>query len=95
MVQRSPGRKSPQLPCKHNALQNAVIDDNPNSRAFPEEDFYWEGAYMVFTAAYLLRRGYCCRSGCRHCPYGFGPEGLKNETLKNEALKKQGEENSR
>ncbi|HEX8291929.1 MAG TPA: DUF5522 domain-containing protein [Pyrinomonadaceae bacterium] len=33
-------------------------------------DFYREGAYVVFTAAYLLRRGYCCESGCRHCPYG-------------------------
>ena len=25
--------------------------------------------YQVFTAAYLLDRGYCCGSGCRHCPY--------------------------
>ena len=32
-------------------------------------DFYWEGPYLVFTAQYLLRRGYCCNSGCRHCPY--------------------------
>jgi hypothetical protein len=23
----------------------------------------------VFTAAYLARRGHCCGSGCRHCPY--------------------------
>ena len=23
----------------------------------------------VFTAAFLERRGYCCDSGCRHCPY--------------------------
>lgn len=37
------------------------------------EDFYREGGYVVFTAAYLLRRGYCCGSGCRHCPYGEGP----------------------
>ena len=34
-------------------------------------DFYREGAYVVFTAAYHLRRGYCCESGCRHCPYGY------------------------
>lgn len=33
------------------------------------EDFYREGADVVFTAAYHLRRGYCCESGCRHCPY--------------------------
>jgi hypothetical protein len=38
------------------------------------EDFYWEGAAMVFTAQFHLRRGYCCQSGCRHCPYGFNRE---------------------
>ncbi len=25
----------------------------------------------VFTASFLARRGYCCSSGCRHCPYVF------------------------
>jgi hypothetical protein len=25
---------------------------------------------FVLTAAYLLARGRCCQSGCRHCPYG-------------------------
>ncbi|OWY23828.1 hypothetical protein C7N43_39100 [Sphingobacteriales bacterium UPWRP_1] len=25
----------------------------------------------VFTHHYLLKRGYCCQNGCRHCPYGF------------------------
>jgi hypothetical protein len=23
----------------------------------------------VFTAAFLVERGTCCDSGCRHCPY--------------------------
>lgn len=32
-------------------------------------DFYRENGRMVFTAAYHLRRGYCCGSHCRHCPY--------------------------
>jgi hypothetical protein len=32
-------------------------------------DFYFHNGLMVFTAAYHLRRGYCCGSGCRHCPY--------------------------
>jgi hypothetical protein len=32
-------------------------------------DFYFDGGLMVFTADYHLRRGYCCGSGCRHCPY--------------------------
>jgi hypothetical protein len=35
------------------------------------EDFYREGPYIVFTAKYLLKRGYCCESGCRHCPYDY------------------------
>jgi hypothetical protein len=44
-------------------------------------DFYREGAYVVFTKAYHLRRGYCCESGCRHCPYGAesGPERFHEE----------------
>jgi len=33
------------------------------------EDYYCEGPAIVFTARFLLRRGYCCESGCRHCPY--------------------------
>ena len=37
-----------------------------------DEDSYFEGPYLVFTEAYHLKRGYCCQSGCRHCPYGFG-----------------------
>jgi hypothetical protein len=32
-------------------------------------DAYQQGPYIVFTAQYHLRRGYCCNSGCRHCPY--------------------------
>jgi hypothetical protein len=23
----------------------------------------------VFTAGFLAKRGYCCDSGCRHCPF--------------------------
>jgi hypothetical protein len=33
------------------------------------EDFYLDGTFVVFTEAYHLRRGTCCESGCRHCPY--------------------------
>jgi hypothetical protein len=38
------------------------------------EDFYREGEFIVFTEKYLRDRGYCCESGCRHCPYGFRRE---------------------
>jgi hypothetical protein len=34
-----------------------------------KEDYYLEKGFVVFTAKYLLKRGFCCRSGCRHCPY--------------------------
>jgi hypothetical protein len=44
-------------------------NDEPNSVLEPE-DYYFENGLMVFTAAYHLKRGYCCGSGCRHCPYG-------------------------
>jgi len=33
------------------------------------KDYYREADAIVFTASYLQRRGYCCDSGCRHCPY--------------------------
>jgi hypothetical protein len=33
------------------------------------EDYYFDGSNLVFTAVYHLKRGYCCGSDCRHCPY--------------------------
>lgn len=32
-------------------------------------DYYNENGYRVFTATYHLKRGRCCQSGCRHCPW--------------------------
>lgn len=37
-------------------------------------DFYFDDGLMVLTRRYLLNRGFCCESGCRHCPYGFTAE---------------------
>jgi Family of unknown function (DUF5522) len=42
------------------------------------EDYYVENGCWVFTAKFLLKRGFCCRSGCRHCPYGFVKENGKH-----------------
>jgi Family of unknown function (DUF5522) len=51
-------------------LDNRSGKSAHNTRSLIEgEDYYWEGPYMVFTARFLLRRGYCCGSGCRHCPF--------------------------
>jgi hypothetical protein len=49
------------------------------------EDFYLEGAYVVFTAGYHLRRGFCCESGCRHCPYRGGAAETHAEEFEKEA----------
>lgn len=34
-----------------------------------EVDYYIENGRWVFTATYHLKRGSCCGSACRHCPY--------------------------
>jgi hypothetical protein len=47
----------------------------------PDKDFYFnDNGLMVFTESYHLKRGYCCKSGCKHCPYGFknSEEMIKN-----------------
>jgi hypothetical protein len=34
------------------------------------EDYYYSpDGLMVFTESYHLKRGYCCKSDCFHCPY--------------------------
>ncbi len=45
-------------------------ESNRNKGKLQPEDFYMENGFIVFTEVYHLRRGYCCKSGCRHCPYG-------------------------
>ncbi len=37
---------------------------------------------MVFTETYHLKRGYCCKNGCKHCPYGFNKKTGKFENEK-------------
>ena len=34
-----------------------------------QKDHYWENGYKVMTEKYHLKRGYCCKNSCRHCPY--------------------------
>lgn len=50
-------------------------------------DYYIDrkSGFMVFTASYLKERGYCCDSGCRHCPYRSGSQtNLNPSTTLNE-----------
>lgn len=44
--------------------------EKPDQQVLQENlDYYIERGLWVFTEHYLLKRGYCCGSGCRHCPY--------------------------
>jgi len=56
-----------------------VAEHNRRRNYRPEPiagDHYLEaGGRLVFTAAYHLRRGYCCDNGCRHCPFDGVSEG--------------------
>jgi hypothetical protein len=57
--------------------KNSSSTEHPNPAAntqipnllIENEDYYIENGFYVFTASYLKKRGYCCNSGCRHCPY--------------------------
>ena len=53
-----------------------MMDGGSTGAAVPlveGEDYYFERGFMVLTARYHLRRGYCCDQGCRHCPYNEKP----------------------
>lgn len=52
----------------------------PKKNPLDPEDFYnSEDGYIVFTEKYHLKRGYCCKSGCKHCPYGYNKKTGKVE----------------
>ncbi len=49
------------------------------------KDYYLEDGRIIMTERYLIKRGTCCGSGCRHCP--FDPQhqkGNKNVRGSNE-----------
>ncbi len=55
-------------------MYKVLEDDNtlPSNKLVQGEDYYInEQGNWVFTTAYHLKRGYCCNSGCKHCPYGY------------------------
>ncbi len=37
----------------------------------PEDYYPSPDGYIVFTEKYHLKRGYCCKNSCKHCPYGY------------------------
>ena len=54
-----------------------------NYNKLEPEDFYLsDEGFKVFTEKYHLKRGYCCKNNCRHCPYGYNNKtGTTNNKL--------------
>lgn len=48
---------------------DSSADPTPDQSFIEGEDYYLDEGLLVFTAAFLLKQGVCCNSGCRHCPY--------------------------
>lgn len=42
-------------------------------------DFYFDNGFMVLTRSYLLNRGVCCETDCRHCPFGRETAGTASQ----------------
>jgi len=58
------------IPLKAIKDKNFLKEDKESQiKSEKEEDFYLENGFVVFTETYHLKRGYCCGSACRHCPY--------------------------
>ena len=50
----------------------------------PEDFYHSEEGYIVFTEKYHLKRGYCCKNGCKHCAYGFNKSKISTKNNKGE-----------
>jgi hypothetical protein len=49
---------------------NDILNNN-NVKEEAADYYYSPEGYIVFTESYHRKRGYCCQSGCKHCPYGY------------------------
>ena len=45
------------------------VEESKSERLIENVDYYFENGFMVLTAHFLEKRGYCCKNDCRHCPY--------------------------
>ncbi|MCU0347428.1 MAG: DUF5522 domain-containing protein [Saprospiraceae bacterium] len=51
--------------------QEAIKKPNQPVKLVEGLDYVVENGLFVLTKKYLANRGYCCKNGCRNCPYGF------------------------
>lgn len=56
---------------------------------FDDDELFYMNAdgFMVFTAEYLLKRGYCCGNGCKHCPFDY--KAVQNELQRKKLIQAQ------
>lgn len=52
--------------CAECATGPGPVQDSPDTGP---DTYLTEDGRVVFTRAFHLRRGHCCGSGCRHCPF--------------------------
>lgn len=62
------------------ASSTQTRDEESSTELKEDVDYYVENGLFVFTAAFLLKRGYCCESGCRHCPYGYSSDNRSSDS---------------
>ena len=47
------------------------MDQKPNKEDEDRGYYMNEDGLVTFTESFLLKRGYCCGNGCKHCPYNY------------------------
>ena len=68
--------KESHFDCLCNQCLNDLINRVTNALdgpTFSTEGIHYtlENGLLVFTELNHIQRGYCCKSDCRHCPYGY------------------------
>ena len=52
-------------------MKRSIFDESIKSSLDEEHFYYSKDGLIIFTEKYHEKRGYCCKSKCKHCPYGF------------------------
>ncbi|MGD7653982.1 MAG: DUF5522 domain-containing protein [Verrucomicrobiales bacterium] len=53
----------------HSEALRLAAREATNAPPVEHIDYVMEGPAMVFTRWFLLKRGFCCGSNCRNCPF--------------------------
>ena len=61
-------------------MENEFSSFSNKGKAMENDEYHVnKEGFIVFTEKYHLKRGYCCKSNCKHCPYGFD---IKTDRIK-------------